>query len=65
MATILRLPAVIEMCGISRSQIYNMMTRGEFPRPVQLSLRAVGWTRESIDAWVEARAQQPLERSDT
>ncbi|MDE0653910.1 MAG: AlpA family transcriptional regulator [bacterium] len=52
---IYRLPAVVSACGISRSTIYEMIGRGEFPRPVKLGARAVGWRRSDIEAWLTSR----------
>ena len=52
---IYRLPEVVAICGISRSTIYEMIRRDEFPRPVQLGARAVGWRRSDIEAWLASR----------
>lgn len=52
---IYRLPSVVAACGISRSTIYEMIGRGEFPAPVKLGARAVGWRRRDIEAWLESR----------
>lgn len=52
---IFRLPAVVAACGISRSTIYEMIRRGEFPRPIKLGARAVGWRRSDIEAWLASR----------
>lgn len=41
--------------SLSRSTIYAMMKMGRFPRPIQLSPGAVGWTAESIDQWLQDR----------
>ena len=49
---IIRLPEVINRTGISRSQIYLMVSRGEFPAPVKLGRRSVGWFESSIDLWI-------------
>jgi prophage regulatory protein len=58
MATILRLPTVKARTGLSRSSIYAFVARGDFPRPISLGARAVGWNSESIDAWIAARIDQ-------
>ena len=50
-----RLPEVIAICGLSRSTIYEMIGRGEFPAPVKLGARAVGWRRSDIEAWLASR----------
>ena len=52
---IYRLPAVVTACCISRSTIYEVIRRGDFPAPVKLGARAVGWRRSDIEAWLESR----------
>jgi len=50
--TILRLPAVRSRCGLSRSSIYLKIANGNFPRPISLGARAVGWVAAEIDLWL-------------
>ncbi len=50
--TILRLPAVIKHTGLSRSSIYLRISNKEFPKPVSLGGRAVGWPKSDIDQWL-------------
>ena len=38
--------ALEDMLGISRSTIYRLMLDEEFPRPIKLGRRAVGWKSE-------------------
>lgn len=52
---ILRRPDVEARTGLSRSTIYAWMARGEFPQPVALGARLVGWKESDIQAWLEAR----------
>lgn len=52
---IIRLKAVKARCGLSRSTLYNRIAAGEFPRPVALGPRAVGWLESEINAWIAAR----------
>ena len=54
-AKVYRRPEVEEITGLSRTSIYKMMNRGEFPRPVRLTKRAVGWPEQVIAEWLEAR----------
>lgn len=56
--TILRRKQVEARVGLSRSTIYLRITRGEFPAPVSLGVRAVGWTSDSIDRWIADRIAQ-------
>lgn len=51
----LRRPAVEELTGLSRTTIYVMMKRGEFPRPVKLTSKAVAWPESVIAEWLASR----------
>ena len=53
--SILRLPQVRDLTGLSRSTIYRKMAKGEFPDQVQIGERAVGWKAVDIAAWIESR----------
>ena len=52
---ILRRPEVEACIGLSRSTLYAMMADGEFPRPLRLGKRAVGWSDAAISEWLESR----------
>ena len=52
---ILRLPQVLQLIGVSRSTLYEMRKRGEFPQPDRVGARAVGWPRWVVTSWLEAR----------
>ncbi len=51
----LRRPAVEAATGLSRSTIYDMMDRKEFPRPVRIGRRAVAWPESVIQQWLADR----------
>ena len=53
--TILRLPAIKTSTGLSRSTIYLRISQGEFPKPVSLGGRAVGWPASEVAALNAAR----------
>ena len=55
---ILRFPKTKERVGLSRSTIYLKIARGEFPRQISLSTRAVGFLESEIEAWLESRIEQ-------
>ena len=42
-----------ERLKLSRSSIYAMMSQGEFPKPVRLGRRAVGWKSTDIEKWLQ------------
>lgn len=54
---ILRLPDVKRKTGQSRSTIYDKVQRGEFPAPVRIGERAVGWVEAEVDTWVKERIE--------
>lgn len=58
---VLRLPAVKARTGLSRSTIYLRMAAGEFPRAVNLGVRAVGWIEADIDAWIGRQIERSRE----
>ena len=59
MATaILRLPNVKARTGLSRSTIYQRVSAGTFPKPVNLGVRAVGWLEAEIDGWLAAQVER-------
>lgn len=35
----------------SRAELSSLMAAGEFPRPLQLGSRAIGWLQSDLDAW--------------
>ncbi len=49
---ILRLPAVKDRTGLSRSTIYLRISEGSFPKPISLGGRAVGWIEAEINDWL-------------
>lgn len=53
--SILRLPAVKMITGLSRSSIYQRVAEGVFPRPVNLGGRAVGWPANEVASINAAR----------
>jgi prophage regulatory protein len=52
---LIRLPEVKQRTGLSRSSIYALAARGEFPRPISLGRRSVAWVASEISRWIEAR----------
>ena len=49
---ILRRPAVEEITGLSRSTMYRMIQRGDFPKPANIGARAVGWRESAVSEWL-------------
>ena len=53
--TLVRRKQVEAITGLKRSSIYALMQRGEFPRPVKLSARSVGWPLTAVEEWIRVR----------
>ena len=51
----IKLPEVIRMTGLSRSSIYLLIKKGNFPSQVKLSTRSSGWHWREINSWLESR----------
>lgn len=60
----LRLPAVMERTGLSRSTIYLRVNKGTFPAPLKIGIRAIAWLQAEIDEWLAAtvKAARPARR---
>lgn len=57
--TIWRLPEVLARTGLSRSSVYDKMSKDEFPLNINLGPRAVGWIADEVIDWIN----QQIERS--
>lgn len=53
---LLRPRTVCERTGLSRTTLWRLERRGEFPRHRQISTNAVGWLEEEVTIWIQARA---------
>jgi prophage regulatory protein len=51
---ILRIDAVLERTGLSRSTLYRKMQNGTFPRQIAISTRCTGWHESAVNAWIRA-----------
>jgi prophage regulatory protein len=49
---ILRFKAVVQKTGMSKSDIYGRIRRKEFPMPVQLGPRSVGFVETEVNRWL-------------
>ncbi len=56
--TLLRLPQVKAMVGLSRSTLYQRIADGKFPAPINLGARAVAWDSRAVNAWIAERIAQ-------
>jgi len=58
---ILRRLDVQRVTGLSKATLWRLVKTGDFPQPIKLSERAVGWKASEIDAWIESRPRATSE----
>ena len=51
---LIRLPEVIQITSLSRTQIYRLIAAGTFPKPHRLSHKVATWKESEIAAWLVA-----------
>jgi prophage regulatory protein len=54
-ARLLRFPTVRERTGLSRSTIWRLERRGEFPRHRRISANVVAWVETEVVDWIHSR----------
>jgi prophage regulatory protein len=42
---------------LSRSSLYAMIAKGEFPSPIKITGRRVAWTETSVNDWIQSRIE--------
>ncbi len=52
---LLRFPEAEDRTGLKRQMIYRLIERSEFPQPVQITKRAIGFRENEIDEWIKNR----------
>jgi prophage regulatory protein len=55
-ARLLRFPTVRERTGLSRSTIWRLERRGDFPRHRRISANAVAWVEQEVTQWIRSRS---------
>ena len=52
---LLRIGTVVRVTGLGRSTIYLLVAHDQFPSPVRLTRKAVGWRRVDVERWTNER----------
>jgi len=50
---------VRERTGLSRSTIWRLERRGEFPKHHRISPNVVAWVEQDVAEWIEGRTKEP------
>lgn len=53
--SMLKLDAVCARTALSKSSLYALVAKGDFPAPVKLMAKAVAWSSIAVDDWIAAR----------
>lgn len=48
-----RLPDVIKVTGLSRSSIYLAISKNQFPKPIKIGRRSIGWPEKILQEWIK------------
>lgn len=56
--SLLRLPQVCALTGLSRAYVYNLIATGRFPRSVRLGRRVSAWDSLEVDEWIAQRVAE-------
>ena len=56
---LLRIRKVVDLTGISKSYIYMLAKKNEFPQPIELvpGGSSVAWVEAEIQEWISSRIQ--------
>ena len=46
---------VLELVPVSRSGIYHMIARGEFPAAKKLGSRSAAWSKKEVRDWIDEK----------
>lgn len=52
---LLRLAETLRRTGLSRSSMYELIATNDFPSPVRINRRTVGWPEHEIEQWIADR----------
>ena len=50
-----RIDKVLSETGLKRTHLYEMASRGEFPKQIKLGKRACAWLASEVQHWKESR----------
>ena len=58
----LRLPKGKQLTGFGRSQIYQLVKQGKFPKQIHIGPKSVAWLDSEVSEWMKERIR--LSRND-
>ncbi len=59
MKRFIKLPEVIQKTSRCKSSIYELISKGEFPKQVSVGgEKAIAWLEEDVDQWIDDRVAE-------
>ena len=52
---LLRASEVVHRIGVGRSMLFQLVAKREFPQPIRITSRNVGFVESEVDGWINAR----------
>lgn len=52
---LMRIEDVLQATGLTRTTLYRLMARGQFPAQFHIGDRAVAWRRQEVHLWLQTR----------
>ena len=52
---LLRLSEILKRTGLSRSTLYSMISKNEFPSPLKIGARASAWVESEVNRWIDEK----------
>ena len=57
----LRLPQVMQRVGLSKPQLYKLITQNEFPSQIKICSRTSVWLESDVVQWMQEQVQRNQE----
>lgn len=55
---IVKQPEVCRAIGCKKTRLYDLIDKGEFPKPIRLGSRSVGWLMSDVQKYIAARVAE-------
>ncbi len=52
---LIRMKKVLEMTGLGKTSVYDLLNAGNFPKSVPISERSVAWVEAEVQQWIDER----------
>ncbi|EIB0683112.1 AlpA family transcriptional regulator [Salmonella enterica] len=52
---LIRLPEVLNKTGFCKAWIYRLISRGDFPSPIETGERTIAFVESEVDEWIDEK----------